>query len=86
MATKTKFIRTHMEVKTKDGIYKMVKRDKPLPALPFNIKACPVCNEEMKVSDGTLMRMHKSCKKLLSKTSKKFRSNKFRNIHATTSI
>lgn len=61
----TKFIRTHVQVQGKDGIYRLQKRDVKLPALPLQSKTCPVCHEKMRVAEGQVMRMHKACKKEL---------------------
>jgi len=68
----TKFLRTHMQVKTPLGV-EFRKRDIKLPALPLNKKECPVCGDEMLVADGQLMRMHKSCKRELSKHNKNWK-------------
>ena len=58
MSTQTKLIRQYEVIDRK-----LVKRIKPLPAMPMHEKTCPVCKKTMYVSDGQLMRTHKQCKK-----------------------
>lgn len=74
MPTQTKIIRKYAQIKTGAG-YRYIKRPEVLPPLPMKSKECPVCGDEMLVADGQLMRMHKACKRELSKTRKDYKKD-----------